>query len=595
MFIGSAAFQTANAKLIQKRKRRGTIDDIPFTGDNILAGSLSITNQCSDGKDSKIGAVNIGVLKATFTSLAVTPRTWRGRVITLEEGLCVSENPDTYEWFQLGVWVVASSDHVADGVTVTAYDAMSLFDVALPDSYIISGSMHGILTAICSTCGAELGMTKAEVEALPNGLAPLGAYQPNDCTTYRDLIYWLSVTAGGFATINRLGKLVIRTYDRPNTVDATIDGDPRENGSKFSDWLTNFGSAAFENIDGSVDVYGTPGVGVQYSVGFDPFLQYGTGSTKRQMRGAVMTALQKIQFMPFSINLMSAPVFELGDIIFLTGGDASSVPHIGCVQYISYSPDKGLTLKGFGADPNLRNAQTGKDAASSAANRATAASEMVIKKYENLMAINVDDNETKVVEIDFNAVRQTEVEVWHEFQILTQLDPGETSMTVEAVYYLDGIEQDRRPVETYTDSAEHVLGLQYERPIDDPGPHTWEVYLVADGGTVALDIKDALSVLKGQGISKAEVWDGIIYLVDKFTRFTYSSSLVPLTDTVTVTLSDNETISLSDEFDRFTAPSSMRTLTESLSIAFDQPVWPLALETGELIGLETDSDYIETE
>ena len=98
MYQGSAAFRTANDKSIQKHRVRGMIDNIPFTGLNILSGSMTVTNQCSDTTDSKIGAVFVGKLTLTFLkNLSVTPTSWKGRKISIVFGLCIDEVNETYE------------------------------------------------------------------------------------------------------------------------------------------------------------------------------------------------------------------------------------------------------------------------------------------------------------------------------------------------------------------------------------------------------------------------------------------------------------------------------------------------------------------
>ena len=103
MYIGSNAFQAANERPIQKHRISGTIDNIPFTGRNVLAGSMTISNQCSEESDYKIGAVFIGQLSVTFLrNLSVIPTTWQGRKITVNFGLCIDEIDDIWETFQIG-------------------------------------------------------------------------------------------------------------------------------------------------------------------------------------------------------------------------------------------------------------------------------------------------------------------------------------------------------------------------------------------------------------------------------------------------------------------------------------------------------------
>ena len=45
-----------------KRTLRGTINNVPFTEDDILSGSFSVSNQCSDTNEVQIGSVYVGEL-----------------------------------------------------------------------------------------------------------------------------------------------------------------------------------------------------------------------------------------------------------------------------------------------------------------------------------------------------------------------------------------------------------------------------------------------------------------------------------------------------------------------------------------------------
>lgn len=595
MYVGSNAFQLANQKAIQKQRIRGTIDTIAFSAANVLAGSMTITNQISDQSDAKIGSVYIGKLTCTFLkNTQINPRTWRNRKITVEFGLCTSENPDVYEYFKLGEYYVSEAQQSADGVTITAYDAMSFFDQRLPDSYLASGTIYSITNNICNICGVELGMNETQMEALPNGTETLGLYTPNDCTTYRDLIYWISVTVGGWATINRDGKLIFGTYLRQNTSVDTIDEYDRVLGASFSDFVTDFGSAAFDNPDGSQEIIGSTGIGVQYQVGFNPLLQFGTPETKTRLRGKVYNSIRNIVFMPYKIERISAPVYDLGDIVSLIGGIASDIEHIAVVHSMTWTAGKGLTIQGFGADPRLNTVLSAKSSSSSSQNKSVKASEMVMKRFENLSAITVGSEPVQVVKIDFTANRETEVEIWHEIQMLTHLDAGSSSMTIEAVYYMDQVEMTRHPIETYSDSAYHLLDLHYDRHILDGGTHTWEVFLEASGGTASMRINDILAVLKGQGLEKADGWSGIIILDDIFDRNAMEIHVRDYTDSVQVTIHDNLTAPVSDTYQRTKMECNSRSYTEEYNIIFYQPEF--GINTEDDIPLVDEADaFIITE
>ena len=591
MYRGSEAFRAANMKDIQKHKVRGLIDTIPFESGNISAGSMTIINQSSDSSDTKIGAVYTGTLTVTFLpNLTVTPRSWYGRRITVEFGLCVSENPDTYEWFSLGSFTVAEATVTENGISVKAYDDMVKLDQKLPDSYIASGTLYSITDFICRRCGLTFGMTEIECQSLPNGDQTLGLYTPNDCETYRDIIYWLSVTVGGWATINREGKLIYGTYNRTFVTEAETDEYNRLNGANFSDFVTDFGSVTFIKPDDTTIHLGSQGVGQDYNVGMDPFLQYGTAWTRQQMRVQIFQAIQKMQFMPFRLDQISAPVYDLGDIVYMEGGLASDREHIGCVQSVSWTMGKGITIQGFGADPKLKNGSSAGSSASSAARKATAASEMIYKRYMNLSPLTIGTTASKIVNIEFQTERETDIEMWHE--ILLDADVSSAAgMTVHAVYYLDGVEQTRKPIETYFEDGKHILDLHYEEYLESNGSHTWEVYLVCSGGTITVDAEGVLAVLKGQGISKVESWTGVIVLEDTIGRYPFKMDHRGFIDLVNVATHDNESLQITETADPVPIKSETRPFVDMVNFVLNNVVFQLVSEDGDYNITSEDTVY----
>lgn len=516
MYQGTAAFLTANDKSIQKHRVRGMIDNIPFSGINVLSGSMTVSNQCSDTTDSKVGAVFVGKLTMTFLkNLTVTPTSWKGRKISVVFGLCIDEELNTYEEFDIGQFYVSEATVTADGVSVVAYDAMARFDQKLPTDFIVSGYLGDIARSICSTCGVSFGMTDQEVRSLPNGDQPLGSYTPNDCSTYRDLLFWLSQTCGGFATINRLGKLVFRSYYGRSTADITIGPSKRVQGASFSDFETDFGSVVFENADGTSERIGAIGVGATYYVGMNPFLQYGTPEARNLLRTNVFNSVYSLEFTPFKVEMMSSPVFDLGDVIQFTGGIIDGTPKKGIVQSVTWQMNKGMIISGYGQNPAFQNVETASEKANSAARRSEQNSEVIYRDFVNLVPIAVTSEPVKVVDIYFTTNKVTDVEMWHEIQLQTTRASGSDQMTVQAVYTLDNVEIARKPIETFNDDAFHLLDLHYFTPVDEIGSHRWEVYLVTSGGTAAIRANDAIAVLKGQGLSKADGWTGVIILEDE--------------------------------------------------------------------------------
>ena len=584
MYVGSEAFRTANAQPIQKQRFSGTVGTESFSSSDVMAGSVTITNQCSDASDYTIGGVYVGQLTMTFLKgFPITLGEWQGKEIEFNFGLCIDEDNDLWEDYSLGHFVVYEANAIEVGIEVKAYDYMANFDKVATWQPV--GTLYQILQKLCQRCNVTLGMTQLEVEALPNGTANYGLWPENDCTTYRDLLYWCAVTVGGFATINRDGELVLRSFKRIMDYVGTTPAlawDKRCTGAKVSDYKTYYrGLYLTDAKTDEVKFYGAMSGGPVYDMGKNPFIQYGTQPTKDQMANNVLGSLQ-VRLRPFEASIMSSPIWELGDIISMTGGLATGYESRTVVHSWTYSSGSGTKIACYGSNPALANVST--DKAASAASKSAAMNGISYKRYSNPNEITVTTSETKVCDIYFTAEKVTDIEVWHEFLIDTAL--SDSSMTVEAVYYLDGVQLSRRPVETYSDTAEHILTLNNCIGVDE-GNHRWEVYLTATGGTATLDAEDGISVLKGQGLAKGDVWDGVIILADEVAYVYAVNTLLGLTTSLNVDGQiPNSTEGVSDNIGYIDPDNVLYTISENLVVT---------LITGDHINRMGENYYMGTE
>ena len=268
---------------------------------------------------------------------------------------------------------------------------------------------------------------------------------------------------------------------------------------------------------------------------------------------------------------------------------------IGIIQSITYQCNKGLIIEGFGSDPALKDIETANESANSAARRASENSEIVYKNYENISAFTVYDDPVKVVEIDFSTNKETNIEVWHEIQLQTTRDTGADSMTVQAVFYLDNVEIVRKPIETFDDDAFHLLDLHNFLHIDETGSHIWEVFLVADGGFVNIRTGDAIACLKGQGISKADGWTGVIILDDEVERPFMVMNPGEFTDSISISFHDNQTISISDTAERPFMVMNVGGFTDDIDVTLYHFRFNLTTENGDNLVDETGGSNIVTE
>jgi hypothetical protein len=163
-----------------------------------------------------------------------------------------------------------------------------------------SGNLFGMATLACNACDVTLGMTAEEMAALPNGDQILGLYPNNDIQTWHDLIYYIAVAIGGFATIDRNGALVFRTWHL--TPDIEIGIDDRFTGGKWSDFATSYTAVTVTDIEsGEVSYYAVEqDTGMTMDLGAHPLLQYGIPAVKEAQARNILNAIQNLQYTPFS-------------------------------------------------------------------------------------------------------------------------------------------------------------------------------------------------------------------------------------------------------------------------------------------------------
>lgn len=348
MYATSAAYKTAAAAPVQESRITGTIGDIPFTDENVAAGSFSVSNQCSGNKNVGIGQVYIGVLKATFRDIDISEYEWAGKVITPYFGLKLAGG--TFEDVPMGVFTVSSAKKTTTGISVTAYDNMSKLDGRLdPAVFVGTQTALSFAASIATACGLQIGNTQQEMAELPNGSVQFSLHADNDLSTWRDALACIAQAVCSFVTAGRDGKLYFRTYG--DTAAATIDREHRSADGAYSDFVTEYTTIWFDNVeDGTETSYSSGSGGLTYEGGENPFLQDSTDTGYEVMRQNIMDGLRNIQYSPFNVSIMPDISYDLGDVIEFTGGIAEKTC---CITKYTFKHKKSLKLEGVGSDPKI--------------------------------------------------------------------------------------------------------------------------------------------------------------------------------------------------------------------------------------------------
>ncbi|HCW22273.1 MAG TPA: hypothetical protein DGX96_00965 [Lachnospiraceae bacterium] len=580
MYAVSEQYKAAMKQPVQRFRMTGTIGDHPFTDDNILAGSFSITNQCTGNDEITIGQVYVGELDVTFMNMPISRYGWKGLEIRPVFGMKIADG--TYEDVPLGVFTVETAEWTASGVVIKAYDHMALLDKNC-NKVITEVTPYQCAQAIAEATGVNFANTEKEFESFANGTTMISETTTNDVETWRDLVSWLAQTIGCFATADREGNIVFRSFNQ--TVVDTIDDAHRFTGGSFSDYVTRYTGLSVVNMEDSTTSYYAEDEddGLTMNLGSNPFLQYGVAATKEEMAKAILTAIQQIRYVPFTCRAIGNPAYDLGDVLVFQNGLADG-DALYCITKFTFKYNQYFEMVGVGKDPSLASARskTDKNLVGLASN--TDENQLVHYRFTNTQVVEVGDGKrVPVASIRFaTATKASEVSLWAELLLdtklstthaigsttlkdvtiadysaptpaelqseITELQTGVSAldermtsaetelaspsrMTVTVSYTLAGDEIDYHPVETYDVSGKHILSLHYY--IGDVKANTvylFVIFLTAAGGALYLDTNCINAVIEGMGLAGTGKWDGTINAEEEFIGFSMGSVIGQLTD-----------------------------------------------------------------
>ena len=543
MYNASEAFFTALHEKARFEKLRGTVGSVSFTDANVI--SMSYSNRCSDTADVTLGSCYIGQLEATFCNLSITRGDWRDKVITLEWGLVLED--ESVEYIPIGVFTVTEATWSGTGVTVKASDNIAKLDKAT--AVQSTGEIYDLLNLACVDCGLTLGVTREEVEAMPNGTEILSTYPQSDIKTWRDHVGWVCQCAGAFAYAGRDGELLIKSWADLAIVDAFTETE-REYSSTFSDFTTSYAGISVVDIENQVTMYYSNGnTGTVINLGSNPYLQYGTKETLERTRNAIANSIKDVKYTPFNSGVLSNMAYDLGDLITCTGGIAGASTLTCCVMAIDWTSKQLTQLQGFGADPSLSSGKSKTDKVIDGLISKVSENEVVIHTFENAQAFNLQEQvEQQIVDIRFATINPKIVNLWHEIELDVTSDPeGDGVVTCQAVYYVDGDQITYSPVTTWNNDGLHLMHLLYFLAELEPNSvHEWEVGLIIDGGTATIDVGDIHASLYGQGLVASDEWDGYIEASDVISVMFSGGFVTSLSDDVSISWNDVMSISASD-------------------------------------------------
>lgn len=522
------------AKLnVQEYTMSGTIDGVAFSGDrNIVSGSCNFQNQCSDTSNFNLGYVYTGIFSATFINLNVNRNDWTGLEIVPIIHIGNINVP-------VGHFFVSKADHKAGVVSVTAKDAMEKFKKSAAVSTGMSDTPYNWTMLACQECGVTFGMSELQVREMPNGSLPISLKEMGDIEDWIDVLYWISQTLGGFATINREGYLVYRTYH--NTVDDSVPADVRFNSSYGDEIITYTGLYVVNSADQIAEYHhAATDDGYNVKLGNNPFFQ----SSKAQRKvycDNLVNALQNIEYNSCEVSIPFGAHYDLGDVLSFAGGDGDANNKF-CVMYLSWTFNGECKIRSI-PKPNKSMSKTDKNLQG----LLSMIDKNEFQDYEQkntrkitignnteqriLMAKLASNNTTKALihlEINLESKAATitdkvDVDVTAEQDETTGdiTASGEaegndifslvSSKTTKGIvrYLVNSEEVEFKPIEQWLD-GNHVLHLMFVLALVQGVPATFEVYMKAVGGNIDIQRGGVWFYGSGRGLVGDSKWDGNI-------------------------------------------------------------------------------------
>lgn len=615
MYPVSADYLTAIKAPAIRTRIQGTIGSTAFTDENILQGSFSITNQNSGSEEVQIGTVYIGELDITLIGLNLNRYSLNGMAITPTYGLLLED--ETYEDVPLGVYYIGEANYTRDGLQIRAYDVMSKLDKTfnLTDT---SGTPYALASLVASACNVALATSEATFATYANGDQTLSLYSDgSDIETWRDFASWVAQACGCYVTATRDGKIALRPYN--TTIVDTLDASNRFLDASYSDYETRYTGVSIVNMaDDTTSYYGLePDDGLTYNLGSNPFLQYGTDFVKTAQRRAVLDALSVIDYVPFSIETVSNPMYDLGDVISLPGGRGDATK-LFCVNKYTWTYHGSMELEGVGNNPALATARSKLDKDITGLINSVSDVELKYMIYENSTAISIADQaRVNVLCLYVQMDRASYLSIDMEFLLTVEatgtglssyvVDPvtGEVTVTAEipttfidSEYYFDGTEiTGHNPSLTCID-GQHVLRVRWDALNAEAGMHLFEVYLTSNGGTTGIPVSGLVAWVNGTGLGGAAQWDGLITASDEISPLTFT--LANISDSApVVTFQIPTPITASDTISALTF--SLATITDEAEVTMGIYVTPTAHTSAQTVPSSTtvwaateDGQYVDS-
>ena len=254
----------------------------------------------------------------------------------------------------MGKFVVAEATRTLTVLQLKAYDYMLKFDKSMKNSGTVRTPYEWLKYA-CEVCNVALGVTEAQVAAMPNGTRSLSWTNLEEDMSYRDLIAQVSTVLCGVCQIDRSGALVVIPFSNTPVMDIPASW---RYSSKIADYITKYtGLYATYRAGGLTEYYHVnPDDGLIYNIGTNPLLQIAATSLRSEILQGIINNLAATTYTPFEADIPGDPALDPMDVLSLSGGQATG--EIACITEIVIRINGKNHIKCVGENPRLNQAKS---------------------------------------------------------------------------------------------------------------------------------------------------------------------------------------------------------------------------------------------
>lgn len=438
---------------------------IEFEEKDIVPGTLSFDNKSVNGNDFSFGGIYVGELKVDLFKQIDRYSLNNAKV---EISYFLKCDGDVQE-IPLGVFYVHEAIRTKKIISLKAYDSMTMFDVYVDEN--TSGYMYDIITYISEKCGAELAQTEEEINEFLNSDWWLTIDQER-IKTYREALSQIGLMCGRFATIDRFGKLVFRSF-QTKTADGSISAKIRTE-SNIKDFSTRFagikarfivnqGFMTYKAFDETIVN------GIMLDLG-DISIFVGEDESKRIIMDNLLKQISEIEFVPADFSMISDPSIELGDCLSLTDVNNSSASIKTLVHSYTWKYHSTQKIVGYGSDPKLDGVVTQNEKMMAQIESQLSSKNLTVKTYTNSRRMTVGSSEQQVIIFNFATTEKTTVMFMATIPFVSELD-GNVILTC----YIDGNLDESATIQQYFERGSHTLTFTNYFPMTENGRATLKI------------------------------------------------------------------------------------------------------------------------